>query len=276
MTLETGAGVRARTEEVYADLGPVERRVADFVLDHLADLPGYSGVELALASQTSKATVSRFFRRLGFDSFAAARTDARTRGVPVGELPAGDDPVAAHLAQDVRNLDRVGATLSAETVSAVAQLLAGARRVLVVGWRNSFPVALHLREQLLHARPGVGLAPQPGQTVAEEVADLDHRDVLVVVAFRRRPPAVATLLTAGWQVPTVLLTDPTARGALPHVTHRLEVPVHGPGAFDSYAAAMAVTAVLAEAVLAHRGRAGRDRVAQVARTHAALGELELD
>lgn len=269
-----GTDVPARVEQVYADLGPVERRVADFVLDHLAELPGYSGVELALASQTSKATVSRFFRRLGFESFAQARADARTRGLPVGELPAGDDPVAVHLAHEVRNLDRVGATLAAAVVADVAQLLADAGRVLVVGWRNSYPVALHLREQLLQARPGVALAPQPGQTVAEEVADLGPHDALVVVAFRRRPPAVATLLSAGLEVPTVLVTDPSARTAAPGLRHRVVVPVDGPGAFDSYSAAMAVTAVLAEAVLARRGRAGRDRVAQVAGTHARLAELE--
>ena len=271
---DPGGGVPARVEEVYADLGPVERRVADFVLDHLGELPGFTGAELATASGTSKATVSRFFRRLGFASFAAARADARTRGLPVGQLPAGDDPVAVHLAHDLRNLERVGATLTAETVDSVARLLASARRVVVVGWRNSYPVAVHLREQLLQARPGVALAPHPGQTVAEEVADLDHRDALVVAAFRRRPPAVATLLGAGLEVPTVLVADPTARTFAPRVTHRVEVPVDGPGAFDSYAAAMAVTAVLAEAVLARRGRAGRDRVAQVARAHGRLAELE--
>ena len=277
MTLDAegpGSGVPARVEKVYADLGPVERRVADFVLDHLGELPGYTGAELAVASGTSKATVSRFFRRLGFDSFAAARADARTRGLPVGGIPAGDDPVAVHLAHDLRNLERVGATLSAGTVDGVARLLASARRVVVVGWRNSHPVALHLREQLLQARPGVALAPQPGQTIAEEVAALDRRDALVVVAFRRRPPAVAALLGAGLEVPTVLVADPSARTLAPRVAHRVEVPVDGPGAFDSYAGATAVVAVLAEAVLARRGRAGRDRVAQVARAHGRLAELE--
>jgi DNA-binding MurR/RpiR family transcriptional regulator len=58
------------------------------------------------------------------------------------------------------------------------------------------------------------------------------------------------------------------------VTHRLVVPVEGPGAFDSYAAVMTTVAVLAEGVLARRGGAGRDRVRAVTRAHEALGELE--
>ncbi|NAZ84672.1 MurR/RpiR family transcriptional regulator [Kineococcus indalonis] len=273
------AGLPERVAQVYGELGPGERRVADFVLDHLAEVPGYSGAELAEASGTSKATVSRFFRRLGFETFAQARAHARdrarTRGAPVGGLPGGD-PLAAHLEHERRALDALALALAGGTVAEVAALVAAARRVLVVGWRNSYPVALHLREQLLQARADVGLAPQPGQTVAEEVAALGERDVLVVVAFRRRTPAVGELLraAAALEVPCVLLADPGARALHGLVRHRLEVPLGGPGAFDSYAAPMAVAAVLAEAVLARCGRGGRERVAAVARAHEALGELD--
>ena len=268
-------GIPERVQEVYGALGPGERRVADFVLDHLAEVPGYTGAELAEASGTSKATVSRFFRRLGFETFAQARAQARTRGVPVGALPAGD-PVAAHLEHERRTLDALAAALPAPAVEEVAALVAGARRVLVAGWRNSYPVALHLREQLLQARDDVAVAPQPGQTVAEEVASLDGRDVLVVVAFRRRTPAVGRLLetAAALGVPCVLVADPGARAFHHLVRHRLEVPLGGPGAFDSYAAPAVVAAVLAEAVLARRGRGGRERVAAVARAHEALAELD--
>ena len=270
---------RARIVDVYDTLGPVERRLADFVLENLPDLAAYTGSELATTSGTSKATVSRFFRRVGFASFAQARAGARAlraRGELVGGVPAGDDVVAVHLAQDRRNLVRTAQTVTPRAVQDVAAALAGARRVLVVGWRNSYPVALHLREQLLQVRAEVSLAPQPGQTLAEEVAGLGPGDVLVVVAFRRRPPGVGALLaeaaTAG--VTRVLLADPGARRVGAHVEHRLEVPVDGPGAFDGYAAAMAVVTVLAEAVLTRRGRCGRERVVALARTHARLAELE--
>ncbi|MGI4896451.1 MAG: MurR/RpiR family transcriptional regulator [Janthinobacterium lividum] len=276
-TVGARTGVRERIAEVYDDLGPVERRVGDFVLDHAEDLAGYTGAELAVASATSKATVSRFFRRLGFDSFAQARADARSqraRGELVGGVPDSGDAVATHLDQDRRNLVRAGENLEALRLREVAATLANARRVLVVGWRNSYPVAVHLREQLLQARDDVSLAPQPGQTLAEEVADLTAADALVVVGFRRRPPMVAALLDAAAAsgVPCVLLADASARPL--RADHRVEVPVDGPGAFDSYAAAMAVVTILAEAVLTRRGRAGRERVSAVAHAHARLVELE--
>lgn len=276
----TTGGVRERIEHAWSDLSPVERQVAQLVLEHVEDLAAYTTAELADASGASKASVSRFFRRLGFDSFAQVRLDARTlraRGVPTGGLASGPDgPVAAHVRQDVANLTRTAEALARVDLGAVVQALATARRVVVVGWRNSFPVALHLREQLVQARTDVVLAPQPGQTVTEEIADLAAEDLLVLVAFRRRPPAVSAVLDLAGDlgVPCVLLTDPAAGPPAGPVAHRVEVAIEGPGAFDSYAAVMSTVTVLAEGVLAARGRAGRDRVARVAVGLERLGEIE--
>ncbi|ABS03565.1 MurR/RpiR family transcriptional regulator [Kineococcus radiotolerans] len=275
-----GRGVRERVDAAWPRLTPAERQVARFVLERADDLAGYSGAELAEASGASKATVSRFFRRLGFTSYAQARTGARSpraRGVPTGGLPdSGGEPVAVHLAHDVENLTRTASALAAADLDAVTTALARARRVLVLGWRNSYPVALHLREQLVQARPDVAVGPLPGQTVAEELAGLDERDVLVVVGFRRRTPTVsaAVRLAADLGVPCVLLTDPAAAPPPVPVAHRLVVPVEGPGAFDSYAAVMMTVAVLAEGVLASRSGPGQDRTRAVAAAHDALRELE--
>ena len=275
----SGTGVRERIEATWSDLTPSERQVAEFVLERADDLAGFTGAELAELSGASKATVSRFFRRLGFTSYAQARVDARSlraRGVPTGGLPDGSGAVATHVAHDVQNLTRTAENLSATDLDGVVSTLSGARRVLVLGWRNSHPVALHLREQLLQARPDVAVGPVPGQTVAEEVAGLDARDVLVVVGFRRRTPVVAAVLELVAQrgVPCVLLTDPAAGPPAVPVTHRLVVPVDGPGAFDSYAAVMTTVALLAEGVLARRGSAGQDRVDAIAAAHETLAELE--
>ncbi|MEZ0164522.1 MurR/RpiR family transcriptional regulator [Kineococcus sp. LSe6-4] len=274
-------GVRERIERAWAGLSPAERRIAELLLDRADDdLAAWTTAELAAAAGASKASVSRFVRRLGFGSFAQARTaarSARARGVPTGGLPpSAAGPVALHVEHDTANLARTADALARVDLTACTRLLARARRVLVAGWRNSFPVALHLREQLLQARADVVLAPQPGQTVAEEFTGLGPRDAVVLVAFRRRTPhaAAALRLAHAQGVPCVLFTDPAAGPPPVPVAHRFEVPVEGPGAFDSYAAAMTAAAVLAEGVLAARGAAGRERVNAVS---AALGESgELD
>jgi len=264
-------------EAAYGAMGPVEKHLAGVVLDHLGDLATYNAVELASMSGASKATVSRFFRRLGFETYTEARHSARSlraAGVPVAGRVA--DTLAAHAATARDNLARAVGGLDAAGLAQVADLLAEAEQVVVVGFRNSYAVALHLREQLLQARPRVALVPQPGQSVGEELAQLGPRDAAVCVGFRRRPAGFATvvdvLLDAG--VPTVLLVDPGARRHVPRATHRVEVPVDGCGAFDDYGAAMTTVCALADAVLDRVGRPGRERIAALAESYRSSAELE--
>ncbi|WP_432492575.1 MurR/RpiR family transcriptional regulator [Kineococcus gypseus] len=273
--------IERRIDRAYAQLGPQEQRVADALMDRLADVAVHSAAELAELSGTSKATVSRFFRRLGYAGSAEAREDARAlrgTGVPLGGSagPHGPQGFAAHLEQERRNLALACTSLAEQDPDAVAGLLAGARRVLVVGFRNSHPVALHLRQQLLQCRPDVHLAPQPGQSLGEELAGLGDADAVVLVGFRRRPRGFAALARAVAEgaAASVLLTDAAGRRHGAGFTHVLQVPTDGVGAFDSYAAVMSTVSLLAGGVLAARPREGRRRVAGITALYTALEELE--
>ena len=130
----------------------------------------------------SKATMSRLFRSLGFADFDEVRD--HLRGLRVGGRAAPDrrrhqpgSPTLAHETESIR------LAVESPVVRDVVELLATARRVLVVGWRNSHPVALHLRQQLAHARADVRLAPLPGQVARRG-------------ARRPRPPATSSSWSA--------------------------------------------------------------------------------
>ncbi len=253
-----------RIRSGYAGLSPQEQRAADFMRDHLADLAVYNSTEVASLSGVSKATVSRLYRRLGFESAEQLRDQLRAlRGAPVAVDSTDFD---AHLEQEVGNLRSALAGLSLDEP---AHLIAGARRVLVVGFRNSYPLALHLRQQLAQARDGVELAPLPGQSIGEELASLSANDVVVIVGFRRRPATFAAIVDALAGIPTVLLADATGRKYVPLVSTMIEVPVTSVTAFDSYGAASSVVSLLASAVLALRSRVGA-----VNSRFASLDELE--
>jgi DNA-binding MurR/RpiR family transcriptional regulator len=153
-------------------------------------------------------------------------------------------------------------------------MIAGARRVVVVGFRNSYPMALHLRQQLAHARQGVELAPLPGQSIGEELAALGADDVVVVLGFRRRPALFSGVveLAAASDARVVLLSD-SARYA-DAVDALIECPVDSVTAFDSYAAATSVISLLAAAVLGARPREGAARIAAIGDAYRELDELE--
>jgi DNA-binding MurR/RpiR family transcriptional regulator len=253
-----------RIEQGYPELSPQEQRAADFMRDHLADLAVYNATEVASLSGVSKATVSRLYRRLGFDSAEQLRDHVRgLRGAPrVVEATDFDE----HLQREITNLRTALGGLSLDEP---ARLIATARRVLVVGFRNSYPVAMHLRQQLAQARDAVELAPLPGQSIAEELASLGAEDAVVLVGFRRRPASFAGLVAALDGIPSILITDPSGRPYARQVGHLIECPIDSVSAFDSYAAAASVVSLLASAVLGLRSR-----VAEVNARFDGLDELE--
>ncbi|QJU56046.1 MurR/RpiR family transcriptional regulator [Herbiconiux sp. SALV-R1] len=269
-----------RIDKSYGELSPQEQRAADFILDHLTDLAIYSGTELAHRSGVSKATVSRLFRRLGFENAQEVREHARSlrsSGVPVGgATPGASADLSAHLVREVENLRRCLDSLGPERLEQAISLLVNSRSVVVVGMRNSFAPALHLREQLAQARTGVLLAPQPGQTIAEEFADRDARDVAVVFGFRRRPAGFARLVQgiAARGVSVLLIGDASARRYAEFAQLWLECPIDSVTPLDSYASAMSLVNVLASGALAARPRDARTRIAAINTLYDAFGELE--
>lgn len=272
--------IEQRIHAHYAGLSPQEQRAADLILDHLDDLALYSSAELAQMSGVSRATLSRLYRHLGFESFTELRETARTlrrQGVPLG--PDAGPELSRHLEQELKNLRKVlgpaGEDRPAQTRTVRA--LAEARTVLLVGLRNSYPVALHLKQQLQQARDRVRLAPLPGQTLGEELVDVSEEDVVVLLGFRRRPRGFEELVKvcAATGARTVLVADSTARRHASAVDLWIECPLDGVGPFDSYAAAMSLASVLADGVLAAAGPEGRRRVERTAELYEELDELDL-
>ncbi|MBF4161226.1 MurR/RpiR family transcriptional regulator [Nocardioides acrostichi] len=271
-TLDAGS-IDERIARHRDALSPQERRAAATLLEHLDDLATYRAAELADLAGVSKATMSRLFRSLGYTGFDEVREHLRAlraAGEPRALEPRAD--AAGHAAQEAEAVRRA---VSQPALGEAVDLIARAGRVSVVGWRNGYPVALHLRQQLAQARGDVRLAPQPGQLIGEELADVGPGDALVVLGFRRRPAGFAAFLTAARATGAaiVLVADPSAaRYATDTVW--LECEVHGVLAYDSYAAAMSLAAVLADGVLRHLGEPARARVTGISTTYDRMHEVE--
>lgn len=272
--MSAGQRIDERIAERHDDLSPQERRAAATLLDHLDDLGTYRAAELADLAGVSRATMSRLFRSLGFASFDEVRDHLR-------QLRTAGEPRRVEGEVDLESLAdgeraAIAKALQHPRIPEVVGLIAMADRVLVVGWRNSRPVALHLRAQLAQARADVYLAPQPGQMIGEDLVGLGQQDVVVMVGFRRRPRGFVTFLDEARRTgaAVVLIADATA---LPHASHAnvwLECPVHHALAFDSYAAPMALVSVLADGVLTTLGRSGSARVRTITDSYERTGEVE--
>ncbi|ELW9545501.1 MurR/RpiR family transcriptional regulator HpxU [Klebsiella aerogenes] len=271
-----------RLKAQYASLSPQEQRVADFIVDHFDDLISYNSAELAQLSGVSKATVSRLFKRLGYEKYRDMRDELRTlrqSGMPLTdhrEAVQGNTLLARHYKQEMANLTQWVNALDARQFAEAINALVKARRVVIIGMRNSWPLALHLRQQLLQARGQVGVLPQPGQSLSEELVDLCEEDIVVVMAFRRRPRIIRPLMQQLQQrgVPQLLICEPQAHSLFPLACWRLCAPLDSVSAFDSYASANSLINLLANALLHEILDSGRPRIHDIATLYQQLDELE--
>lgn len=280
MTPHIGQRITAQFDALSAQ----EQRVASFILDHFDDLAVYSAADLARLTGVSKSTVSRLFKRLGFESYRTVKEHARqlrNLGVPlVIDANAMQEetgtPFQRHLQREQDNLQRCLNGIAADQFAALVKRLDSARHVVVIGFRNSYPLALHFRQQLIQARTQVRVVPHPNQSLAEEIVDLTEQDVVVLFGFRRRPAAFASLIDAIERSPAkvALLADPTAVNFASQVTWFFETPLESLSAFDSYAAANSLICLIANGVLHRRLAEGRERISAISDVYAELSELE--
>ena len=271
-----------RLKGQYATLSPQEQRVEDFIFDHFDDLISYNSAELAKLSGVSKATVSRLFKRLGYEKYKDMRDELRTlrqSGMPLTDsrdAVQGNTLLARHYKQEMANLTQWVSTLDSEQFAGAINNMVRARRIIVIGMRNSWPVALHLRQQLLQARGQVLVLPQTGQSLSEELVDLTTDDLVVVIAFRRRPRIIRPLLQQLQQreIPVLLMCEPQAYSLFPLAGLRLCAPLDSVSAYDSYAAVNSLINLLANAFLHEILDKGRPRIHDIATLYQQLDELE--
>lgn len=263
-----------------------ERRLAQVTLECIGNLAAYTGAELAQRAGVSKASAGRFFRRLGYENFNEVRALARDeadRGSPLHELAQVDgaaanpaaNPAAHHLATDLQNLSKTFERLDPADVRRVCALLKSARTVYIAGFRNGRVVAQYAWALLTQLRGGVALVPGAGLNLAEDLADLGARDVLLVMDFRRRVSLLRPMVEHANRVnaKVVILTDPTATELPARSDVVLRCVNRGAALFDSYVAAISVVNHLCSTFALALGDTARERLEGIEGLHEQYGDL---
>jgi DNA-binding MurR/RpiR family transcriptional regulator len=271
----------ARVRNVLPELHPAERRLGEFLCDFPGELASYSGSELAELAQVSKATVSRFVKRLGYDSYEAARRHARAEKQTGSRLFLGSaaaEPVptgiAAHLAQGIANLQATLQAISGEQLDDVTSSLLQARKVWVIGFRSSHAFASYLQWQLTQVIEQIVAIPGAGQTLGEHLVSLDPADVVIVFGLRRRVAATEQLLReVGRSGARLLYITDEGVAPLRSATWHFRCQCLAPGPLFNHAAVAAVCHLLASRAIDMADAAGRQRLRGIEALNDRLREL---
>ncbi len=254
-----------RIQERFEGLTASERKLASLLLDRPDEILSFSATELAGLVGVSKATAARFFRNLGYTDFNDVRLQAReerNRTGPVHQVrmpvePAeGGATVPTHLQVEMANLTRTFEELRSDTLSDVAERVATAQRLWVVGLGPEAGLARHARIQLARVRPAVHLVSENTGSWAEELASTGPSDALLVVALRPWPKLMSAILDFArtTRLSTFVITDPTnaararRHGATPLVCH-----ISTPGLEASHTTVLSMLHLVASALAARLG-----------------------
>jgi len=135
----TEGTVMARLRVALPLLGPSERRVAQAILARPAEVTEWSTAELAIAADTSPATVVRACQNLGFRGFQHLRLEI-ARVAPIPAPPEDQAHPLTRIFSDAADAIQLGrASVDIASVDAAVDALAGARRLVLVGTGFSAP-----------------------------------------------------------------------------------------------------------------------------------------
>ncbi|MBC8193899.1 MAG: MurR/RpiR family transcriptional regulator [FCB group bacterium] len=190
--------VREKIRALHSDLSPNQRILAEFILNHIEDIPFWNSHTLAKAAGTSSATVVRFSQRLGYSGYPDLRDDiaALVKGEInrdyFSRIESLDGDVLSMVAsQDVADINDTLNQLSRPDFHKSVDLILGAKQVHTSGLGVSNLMADLLAYQLNQV--GISAAPmRTGNTsFAEQVAFFlkDH----VLVSFSYPPYSETTV-----------------------------------------------------------------------------------
>lgn len=276
--------LEARIQEHLPELPSSERKLAELILDFPGELAAYNATELAKLAGVSKAAASRLFKRLGFRNFEQARRlvrDIKQWGSPIylHEREQDSPPVPsesrAFLDDHVGALTRTFDQLADHDITDVLEHIVDARRLWLVGYRNSHFMAAYARWQFIQFRSQVHLLPLPGETLGEHVSEFASDDLLIAIGMRRRVPELERVMQAARErdMPVLYLTDSLA-GDTPLATWTLPCDISSDFLFHSYVGPVGVLHYLSVQALRLAGKAGRQRLEDIEIAHEQMRDFE--
>lgn len=284
-TKERPHSLEARIQEHLSELPSSERKLAELILDFPGELSAYNATELANLAGVSKAAASRLFKRLGFRNFEQARRlvrDIKQWGSPIylHERQQDSSPLPSEkqdfLDDHVTALKRTFDQLSADDIENTLQRIVDAKRIWLVGYRNSYFMAAYARWQFIQFRPRVHLLPQPGETLGEHVTEFGEDDLLIAIGMRRRVGELTRVMQAARErdMPILYLTDSLSGENRELATWTLSCDISSSFLFHTYVGPMGLIHYLSVQAVRLAGKSGRVRLEDIEIAHEQVRDFD--
>ena len=261
--------LKALIQSRYPSLTGNQRKIADYLVHHLQEAPFLSVVDLERCTGTSRATVVRFARSLGFAGFQELRSrllgSLQTQLTPEAAFPVpvgkgNGDTLTLVAQQDVRNINQTIGQLERGSFTEIAGMILKAGRVHTAGLGISSLMAqilaYSLNQVAIRAVPFV----HDYETFMEQLAFVTAHDLLIVFSFPPYSRETIDLARAAEarRIPVVALTDRVTSPVSFHATRVLAIRSQNMLFTNSFSAiSVVINALVTEVALRNRVKALR-------------------
>mgnify|MGYP003745250425 CR=1 FL=1 len=196
---------------------PSERRIAKYLLEHLAELPFETAATLAQRLNLSPMTVGRFIRSLGYQQFSDIRQhlrDPASLQLPQTDIVAPKQPdtpenaLSALLLQQVQSIQNVYDLCRQPVWQQTLDAIASSEDVFIVSCCDAFCISDYLHSKLLEQRGNVHHLREKGAGYVAVFDGKPANTTLIIVDCGGNPAHVQRLgheaVKAGYTV--VLIT----------------------------------------------------------------------
>jgi DNA-binding MurR/RpiR family transcriptional regulator len=263
--------------ERFDEFSRSQKDVARYIVDHLEEAAFQTAEELARRADTSSSTVVRFSQALGFEGFPelqdAARDEykRRTHGAAASQsgdgsdsalLALGNSEFETALATDLVNLDESVRKIEIEHVEAVARLIAGADRVVMVGVDQMAFFASYLRHLLSLLEVRADVVASASQEALARLARIDEESLVICFSSGRAHALVlrAAKLARKRGCETVAITDASLSELTKLADRTIYYSSNSPSFTRSHTALLSLVQAIAYAVYSSDSEVFKERI----------------
>ena len=270
-------------------LSPQLRRAARFIVEHSGDVATRSQRHVSAVSKLPAPTFTRLARAVGLQSYDQLRDlcredvlrnktiladRAKSLIAEVNENAEEPSLIARHAASAIHNLQRVVEQTDPDRLTNAAQLLANARRVVLIGEMSARGLMDYVSYMTNMSLTGWKVLDRASESLSSELAFLGSKDACIVTAVSpystRSLKIVRHIVEAG--IPVVAITDNALSPLVSLADHSFFVATESPQFFPSHVALMVVLEVLIDMVIRERGIEAQKHIAAVERQNHKLNE----
>jgi DNA-binding MurR/RpiR family transcriptional regulator len=251
-----------------ADLKPQQKKVADYFLSHLQELPFQTASEISRESGVSEPTIIRFVRLLGYKGFIDFRNQLqrkfkeeilpseRIQGV-FGINKNIENIANSMLELEIHNLRETLKGIDLGQLEEIVRAIIAARMNYIIGLRTSSGAAYVLGRILSHILPNVVTILDGDIRMYEKLRAIGKQDVLITISYPRylKNTGEAIQFVKLRKATTIAITDSKLSPTAQISTYDIIAPSNSQTLINSYTACLFVINLLTAAIMKiHSGK----------------------